>query len=63
MCREAQVTLIELNRDTKEIRARHQNKAQNNKTKPKTRPKHQKANSQVRISEGLSKPKQKLRTG
>ena len=31
MCREAQVTLIELNRDTKEIRAKYQNKAQSNK--------------------------------
>ena len=28
VCRKAQVTLIELNRDTKEIRARHQRKAQ-----------------------------------
>ena len=33
VCREAQVTLIELNRDTKEIRARYQNKA---KQQPKT---------------------------
>ena len=31
VCREAQVTLIELNRDTKEIRAKQQNKAPQNK--------------------------------
>ena len=44
VCREAQVTLIELNRDTKEIRARHQNKAQHNKTKtnqPQNKPQTQ----------------------
>ena len=38
MRREAQVTLIELNRDAKEIRARHENQAQNNKTKTKNTP-------------------------
>ena len=37
MRREAQVTLIELNRDTKEIRARHKNQAQNNKTQTQTK--------------------------
>ena len=60
MCREAQVTLIELNRDTKEIRAKHQNKAQSNKPKKPTNTKHKTPKSRVRISEGLSKPKQKL---
>ena len=63
MCRKAQVTLIELNREAKEIRARHQNKKQNTPTKtnqPKNTPQTKKTNGQVRISEGLSKPKQKL---
>ena len=32
MCRKAQVTLIELNKYTREIRAKHQNKAQNHKS-------------------------------
>ena len=37
---EAQVTLIELNRVTEEIRARKKNKAQPNKTKQKTPKQH-----------------------
>ena len=38
VCREAQVTLIELNRDTKEVRAKHQNKAPQHKTNQQTTP-------------------------
>ena len=41
VCREAQVTLIELNRDTKEIRAKHQSKAPQHKTNQQTtNPRH-----------------------
>ena len=41
VCRKAQVTLIELNRDTKEIRARHQSKAQHQKPNQNNQPKTQ----------------------
>ena len=52
VCREAQVTLIELNRDTKEIRVRHQSKKQNKQ--PTTKHHKDTKTGQARISSVLS---------
>ena len=63
MCREAQVTLIELNGDTNEIRAKHKRKAQNSQTTKNTKTtKTTKTNqtSKVRISDRLCKLRQKI---
>ena len=47
VCRKAQVTLIELNRDTKEIRARHQSKAQHQKPNQNKKPTNQNTNNEA----------------